>query len=386
MEHMPAVTEVQVREALTSVNDPEIKRPITELGMVEAVTIDEKTVTVRLLLTVAGCPLKDTLNRDITAAVLTVAPDHAVVVDMGVMSDDQRKDMQQMLRGNRVEREIPFAQAGSLTKVFAIASGKGGVGKSSVTVNLALAMAERGLKVGIIDADIYGHSIPDMLGVGDLRPTQVEDMIMPVPVPNATGTDVQVISIGMLKPRRDQVVAWRGPMLDRALVQMLSDVYWGDLDVLLLDLPPGTGDMAISLGQHLPNAEVLVVTTPQPAAATVAERAGTMASMMHQRVVGILENMSYLTLPSGDRMEIFGSGGAAKVAETLSGRFGYDVPVIGQIPLDEKLREGGDVGEPIVVTDPDSEAAKVLRGVADRLSGRSRGLAGMQLGLSPAGK
>jgi ATP-binding protein involved in chromosome partitioning len=207
-----------------------------------------------------------------------------------------------------------------------------------------------------------------------------------VPVPNATGTDVQVISIGMLKPRRDQVVAWRGPMLDRALLQMLSDVYWGDLDVLLLDLPPGTGDMAISLGQHLPNAEVLVVTTPQPAAATVAERAGTMASMMHQRVVGIVENMSYLTTPSGDRMEIFGSGGAAKVAETLSGRFGYDVPVLGQIPLDEKLREGGDTGEPIVVTDPDSEAAKVLRGVADRLGGRSRGLAGMQLGLSPAGK
>ena len=383
---MPAVTEEQVREALASVNDPEIKRPITELGMVEAVTIADTTVTVRLLLTVAGCPLKDTLNRDITAAVATVAPDHEVVVDMGVMSDDQRKGMQQMLRGNRTEREIPFAQPGSLTKVFAIASGKGGVGKSSVTVNLALAMAERGLKVGIVDADIYGHSIPDMLGVGDLRPTQVEDMIMPVPVPNATGTDVQVISIGMLKPRRDQVVAWRGPMLDRALLQMLSDVYWGDLDVLLLDLPPGTGDMAISLGQHLPNAEVLVVTTPQPAAATVAERAGTMASMMHQRVVGIVENMSYLTTPSGDRMEIFGSGGAAKVAETLSGRFGYDVPVLGQIPLDEKLREGGDTGEPIVVTDPDSEAAKVLRGVADRLGGRSRGLAGMQLGLSPAGK
>jgi ATP-binding protein involved in chromosome partitioning len=378
---MPAVTEDQVREALASVNDPEIKRPITELGMVEAVTIDEATVTVRLLLTVSGCPLKDTLNRDITAAVATVAPDQEVVVDMGVMTDDQRKDMQQMLRGNRVEREIPFAQAGSLTKVFAIASGKGGVGKSSVTVNLALAMAERDLKVGILDADIYGHSIPDMLGVGDLRPTQVEDMIMPVPVKG-----IQVISIGMLKPRRDQVVAWRGPMLDRALVQMLSDVYWGDLDVLLLDLPPGTGDMAISLGQHLPNAEVLVVTTPQPAAATVAERAGTMASMMHQRVVGILENMSYLTLPSGDRMEIFGSGGAAKVAKTLSERFGYDVPVIGQVPLDEKLREGGDIGEPIVITDPDSEASKVLRGVADRLSGRSRGLAGLQLGLSPAGK
>jgi len=378
---MSAVTEDQVREALSTVNDPEIKRPITELGMVESVSIDDAVVTVKLLLTVAGCPLKDTLNRDITAAVATVAPEHTTVVDMGVMSDEQRKGMQEMLRGNRTEREIPFAQAGSLTKVFAVASGKGGVGKSSVTVNLALAMAERDLKVGIIDADIYGHSIPDMLGVGDQRPTQVEDMILPVPVKG-----IQVISIGMLKPRREQVVAWRGPMLDRALVQMLSDVYWGDLDVLLLDLPPGTGDMAISFGQHLPNAEVLVVTTPQPAAATVAERAGTMASMMHQRVVGIVENMSYLVTPSGDRMEIFGSGGAASVAETLSARFGYDVPVLGQIPLDEKLREGGDTGEPIVATDPDSESAKVLRSVADRLSGRSRGLAGMHLGLSPASK
>ena len=300
---------------------------------------------------------------------------------MGVMTDEQRKSMQQMLRGGHTEREVPFAQAGSLTKVFAIASGKGGVGKSTVTVNLGLAMANRGLKVGIIDADIYGHSIPDMLGVGDLRPTQVEDMIMPVPVKG-----MKVISIGMLKPNKNQVVAWRGPMLDRALLQMLSDVYWGDLDVLLLDLPPGTGDVAISLGQHLPNAEVLVVTTPQPAAATVAERAGTMASMMHQRVVGIVENMSYLQLPSGERMEIFGSGGAATVAETLTGRFGYDVSVLGQVPLDERLREGGDTGEPIVATDPDSEAAKILQGIADQLSGRSRGLAGMQLGLAPAGR
>ena len=386
MEHMASVTEEQVREALSAVNDPEIKRPITELGMVEAVTITEGAVTVRLLLTVAGCPLKDTLTRDITAAVKGVSPDSDVTVDMGVMTDEQRKTMRDQLRGSHSDREIPFAKPGSLTKVYAIASGKGGVGKSSVTVNLALAMAQRGLKVGVIDADIYGHSIPDMLGVGDRRPTQVEDMIMPVPVPNATGTDIQVMSVGMLKPRKDQVVAWRGPMLDRALVQMLSDVFWGDLDALLLDLPPGTGDMAISLGQHLPNAEVLVVTTPQQAAASVAERAGTMASMMHQRVVGIVENMSYLITPTGDRMEVFGSGGAATVAKTLSARFGYDVPVLGQVPLDEKLRVGGDSGEPIVVGDPDTEAAKVLQGVADQLSGRSRGLAGMQLGLSPAGR
>ncbi|MCW2824200.1 MAG: sodium:proton antiporter [Aeromicrobium sp.] len=378
---MAVVTEAQVLEALSTVNDPEIKRPITELGMVDGVTIEDSLITVKLLLTVSGCPLKDTLNRDITAAVGTVAPAAAVVVDMGVMTDEQRKDMQTMLRGGRADREVPFAQPGSLTKVFAIASGKGGVGKSTVTVNLALAMVKRGLKVGIVDADIYGHSIPDMLGAGDIRPTQVEDMIMPVPIKG-----LKVISIGMLKPRKDQVVAWRGPMLDRALVQMLSDVYWGDLDVLLLDLPPGTGDMAISLGQHLPNAEVLVVTTPQPAAADIAERAGTMASMMHQRVVGVIENMSYLQIPGGERMEIFGSGGAAKVAETLSARFGYDVPLLGQVPLDTALREGGDAGEPIVVADPDSESAKILQGVADQLSGRSRGLAGMQLGLAPAGR
>lgn len=378
---MAVVTEEVVLEALSTVIDPEIKRPITELGMVDGVVIEDSQITVKLLLTVSGCPLKDTLNRDITAAVGKVAPAAAVVVDMGVMSDEQRKNMQTMLRGGRADREVPFAQPGSLTKVYAIASGKGGVGKSTVTVNLALAMAKRGLKVGIVDADIYGHSIPDMLGVGDVRPTQVEEMIMPVPVKG-----LKVISIGMLKPRKDQVVAWRGPMLDRALVQMLSDVYWGDLDVLLLDLPPGTGDMAISLGQHLPNAEVLVVTTPQPAAADVAERAGTMASMMHQRVVGVVENMSYLQLPSGERMEIFGSGGAAKVAETLGGRFGYDVPLLGQIPLDQTLREGGDIGDPIVESDPDSESAKILQGIADQLSGRSRGLAGMQLGLAPAGR
>ena len=388
---MPVISEDSVREALAGVNDPEIKRPITELGMVDTITIagtDEAPhVTVRILLTVAGCPLKDTLNRDVTAAVKTVAPEADVAVDMGVMSDEQRKSMQELLRGGRTERDIPFAQAGSLTKVYAIASGKGGVGKSSVTVNLAVAMARRGLKVGVVDADIYGHSIPDMLGVGDLRPTQVEDMIMPVPVPVAGAEhDVKAMSIGMLKPRKDQVVAWRGPMLDRALVQMLSDVYWGDLDALLLDLPPGTGDMAISLGQHLANAEVVVVTTPQPAAAQVAERAGTMASMMHQRVVGVIENMSYLTTPTGDRMEVFGSGGAATVAQTLSSRLGYDVPVLGQVPLEEKLREGGDSGSPIVASDPDSESAKILQGVADQLSGRSRGLAGMQLGLAPTSR
>ncbi|MDP2772306.1 MAG: P-loop NTPase [Nocardioides sp.] len=378
-----------VNAALATVNDPEIKRPITEIGMVDSVDIDpDGLVHVRVLLTVAGCPLKDTITRDVTGAVSRVEGVTGVDLELGVMSAEQRSGLQEVLRGGQAQREIPFAQPGSLTKVYAIASGKGGVGKSSVTVNLALSLAKLGMRVGVVDADIYGHSVPAMLGVADVRPTQVEDLIMPVPTPSG----VSVISIGMLKPRRDQVVAWRGPMLDRALVQMLSDVYWGDLDVLLLDLPPGTGDVAISLGQHLPGAEVVVVTTPQEAAAEVAERAGTMASMMHQRVVGVVENMSYLPCPhctddgKDHRIEIFGSGGGDRVAATLSARFGYDVPVIGRIPIDVSLREGGDAGKPIVDSDPTAPAAVELTAIAGTLSGRGRGLAGMQLGLTPTSK
>lgn len=380
---MSTPTQQQVMDALATVNDPEIKRPITELGMVDSVAVAEDgSVAVHVLLTVSGCPLKDTINRDVTAAVTSVAGVTSVDLTLGVMTPEQRAGLKEVLNGGKAQREIPFAQPGSLTKVYAIASGKGGVGKSSVTVNLALALAAQGLKVGVVDADIYGHSVPAMLGIADARPTQVDDLIMPVPTPSG----VSVISIGMLKPRRDQVVAWRGPMLDRALVQMLADVYWGDLDALLLDLPPGTGDIAISLGQHLPSAEVVVVTTPQEAAAEVAERAGTMASMMHQRVIGVVENMSFLTLPDGSTMEVFGSGGGDRVAQTLSQRFGYDVPVLGRIPLDPSLREGGDAGKPIVESDPTSPAAVVLRSVADRLAGRGRGLAGMQLGLTPTAK
>jgi ATP-binding protein involved in chromosome partitioning len=385
----------QIQAALSTVNDPEIRRPITDLGMVESVDVtDAGHVTVKVLLTVAGCPLKDTITRDVTAAVGKVAGVTGVGVEMGVMSADQRSGLQEKLRGGQTQKEIPFARPDSLTKVYAIASGKGGVGKSSVTVNLALAMAHQGLKVGVVDADIYGHSVPAMLGVGDVRPTQVEDMIMPVPVRMSETVEegrgqLSVISIGMLKPRRDQVVAWRGPMLDRALVQMLSDVYWGDLDALFLDLPPGTGDIAISLGQHLPNAEVLVVTTPQEAAAEVAERAGTMASMMHQRVIGVVENMSFLPCPHcgpEHRLEVFGSGGGKRVAATLSSRFGYDVPVLGDVPLEVGLREGGDAGTPVVAASPDSPAARELTRIASGLSGRGRGLAGMQLGLTPAGR
>ena len=385
---MSTPTQQQVMDALATVNDPEIKRPITDLGMVDSVEVAaDGAVSVHVLLTVAGCPLKDTINRDVTAAVSAVPGVASVDLTLGVMTAEQRAGLKDLLSEGRAQREIPFAQPGSLTKVYAIASGKGGVGKSSVTVNLALALAAQGLKVGVVDADIYGHSVPAMLGVADTRPTQVDDLIMPVPTPSG----VSVISIGMLKPRRDQVVAWRGPMLDRALVQMLADVYWGDLDALLLDLPPGTGDVAISLGQHLPSAEVVVVTTPQEAAAEVAERAGTMASMMHQRVVGVVENMSYLPCPhcpaeDDHRLEIFGTGGGARVAQTLSERFGYDVPVLAQVPLDISLREGGDVGKPIVEADPTAPAARELSKVAQTLSGRGRGLAGMQLGLTPSSK
>jgi ATP-binding protein involved in chromosome partitioning len=376
----------QIRAALASVNDPEIRRPITDLGMVDDIRVGQDgDVEVRILLTVAGCPMRETLTSDVTAAAEKVPGVSRATVEFGVMTDEQRSELQASLRGGQAPKEIPFAKPGSLTRVIAVASGKGGVGKSSVTVNLASALARQGLKVGIVDADIYGHSVPAMLGVADQRPTQVEEMIMPVP----TEEGPSVISIGMLKPRREQVVAWRGPMLDRALVQMLADVYWGDLDVLLLDLPPGTGDVPMSLGQHLPNAEVVVVTTPQEAAAEVAERAGTMASMMHQKVAGVVENMSFLPCPHcgpEHRLDIFGSGGGARVAQTLTQRLGYDVPLLGEIPLDERLRAGGDAGRPLVSTDPETPAARALLGVAGHLSGRGRGLAGMQLGLSPAGK
>jgi len=377
----------EIRAALHRVDDPEIRRPITDLGMVDSIEVDGAgRVHVRILLTVAGCPMRDTLNRDVTAAVLAVPGASAVDVELGVMSDEQRGALRELLKGGQPEREIPFARPDSLTQVIAVASGKGGVGKSSVTVNLARALAARGRSVGVLDADIYGHSVPVMLGVADSRPTSVEDMIMPVP---ANG--LKVISIGMLKPRRDQVVAWRGPILDRALTQMLTDVYWGDLDFLLLDLPPGTGDVAISLGQKLPTAEVLVVTTPQAAAAEVAERAGTMASMMNQRVIGVVENMSHLvtTCPHCGEQQthhVFGTGGGADVARVLSTRLGYPVSLLAQIPLDPQLRASGDAGVPLVESGPDQPAARALSSLADVFLKRGRGLLGKQLGLAPAGR
>jgi ATP-binding protein involved in chromosome partitioning len=300
------------------------------------------------------------------------------------MSDAQRGALKQKLRGGQPEREIPFAKPGSLTRVFAVASGKGGVGKSSVTSNLAAAMAQEGVRIGLLDADIYGHSAPRMLGIDGSHPTIVERMIMPVP---AYG--VKVISTEMFKPDRDAPVAWRGPMLHRALQQFLSDVYWGDLDILLLDLPPGTGDVAISLAQLLPSAEVVVVTTPQLAAAEVAERAGSIALQTHQQVAGVIENMSYLPCPHcgpEHRLEIFGSGGGQHVADGRARRLGTAVPLLGEIPLDPRIREGGDAGVPLVVSEPEAPAATALRDIARILSHRKRGLAGMSLNLTPASR
>jgi ATP-binding protein involved in chromosome partitioning len=362
---------------LAGVQDPEIRRPITELGMVKDVSVDGGNVTVAVWLTVAGCPMRDRIIKDVTAAVQAVDGVRDVRVELDVMSDEQRTALRRQLRGDAAEPRIPFAEPGSLTRVYAVASGKGGVGKSSVTVNVAAALAARGLSVGVVDADIYGHSVPRMLGASE-RPTRVEQMILP-PIAH----EVRVISIGMFV-QGNQPVVWRGPMLHRALQQFLADVFWGDLDVLLLDLPPGTGDVAISVAQLIPNAEILVVTTPQQAAAEVAERAGAIALQTRQRLVGVVENMSWLTLPDGSQLELFGSGGGAAVAESLSRALGADVPLLGQIPLDPALRESGDAGTPFVLSDPDAPAAAALRSVADRLAVRARGLAGMSLSISPS--
>jgi ATP-binding protein involved in chromosome partitioning len=351
--------------------------------MVESVDVGADGVArIGILLTVSGCPLKDKLRADITAAATSVDGVHAVEIDFGAMTQDQRQALQAKLRGGSggAEPVIPFAQPGSRTRVYAVASGKGGVGKSSVTVNLAASLAARGLSVGVVDADIYGHSVPRMLGV-DGGPTKVQDMIMP---PQAVH-GIKVISIGMFTPGNAAVV-WRGPMLHRALQQFLADVFWGDIDVLLLDLPPGTGDVAISLAQLLPTAEILVVTTPQTAAAEVAERAGAIALQTHQRVVGVIENMSWLELPDGTRMEVFGAGGGQTVADSLSRAIGATVPLLGQIPLDPRLRENGDIGTPIVLAEPASAAAKALESIADRLAVRKENVVGRSLGLRPAGR
>ncbi|BBX31089.1 Mrp protein [Mycolicibacterium mageritense DSM 44476 = CIP 104973] len=377
-----SATELQaaVRAALAKVIDPELRRPITDLGMVKSVSIEpDHGVSVEIYLTTAACPKKNEIAELVSAAVTDVPGTGAVKVGLDVMNDEQRAELRKMLRGDSREPVIPFAQPNSLTRVYAVASGKGGVGKSSVTVNLAAAMAARGLSVGVLDADIYGHSVPRMIGATD-RPTQVDSMILP-----PTAHDVRVISISMFTQGNTPVV-WRGPMLHRALQQFLADVYWGDLDVLLLDLPPGTGDIAISVAQLIPGAEILVVTTPQLAAAEVAERAGAIALQTRQRIAGVVENMSGLQLPDGTVMQLFGEGGGRQVADSLTRSVGAEVPLLGQVPLDPGLVAAGDAGVPLVLSAPDSAAGKELRKIADALSSRKRGLAGMSLGLDPAGR
>jgi ATP-binding protein involved in chromosome partitioning len=366
-----------VNAALATVMDPELRRPITELGMVDSVKVsDDGSVRLVVLLTISGCPLRDTITDDATKALLAVPGVAAVDVELKVMTQEQRDALKELLRGAGGRRGIPFNEPDSLTKVYAVASGKGGVGKSSVTVNLACALAAQGLRVGIVDADVYGFSVPALMGITQ-PPTRVDDMILP---PVAYG--VKVISIGMFVSG-NQPVAWRGPMLHRALEQFLTDVYFGDLDALFLDLPPGTGDIAISVAQLLPKAEILVVTTPQAAAADVAERAGAIATQTGQKVAGIIENMSYLEMPDGGRMELFGSGGGQVLAERLTATVGAEVPLLGQIPLDIQLREGGDTGVPIVLGQSGTPAAAALSSIAGQLAAKPRGLSGMKLGLQP---
>lgn len=374
MDVMPTVE--LIRDALATVIDPEIRRPITEIGMVRSVDVDGDLAVIGIDLTTQGCPMRERITSDVGAAALKVPGVEDVRIELGVMSEEQRLELRSTLRGGKPEPIIQFTQPGNMTRIYAVASGKGGVGKSTVTANLAAAMAQDGFKVGVLDADIFGFSIPGMLGV-EGQPTRLDDMLLP-PIAH----EVKAVSIGMFVPE-GQPVVWRGPMLHRAIEQFLADVFWGDLDVLLLDLPPGTGDIAISVAQLLPHAEILVVTTPQSAAAGVAERAGAIAVQTSQSVVGVVENMAWLEQADGTRLEVFGSGGGQTVAGRLSKTLGTDVPLLGQVPLDITAREAGDAGTPVVISDPDSPAASALRAVARTLTARQRGLAGRSLGVTP---
>lgn len=370
-----SITESAVREALSHVQDPEIGRPITELNMVKSVDIEGNDVTVGIYLTIAGCPMKSTIETNTRAAVEDIDGVGKVTVTMDAMSDEQRRELKQKLRGGQAEPEIPFAKPDSTTRVFAVASGKGGVGKSSMTVNLAAALVDKGLKVGIVDADIYGHSVPSLLGSTD-GPTVLDDEMLLPPISHG----IKHISIGQFVEGNAPVV-WRGPMLHRALQQFLADVFWGDLDVLLLDLPPGTGDVALSVAQLIPNAELLIVTTPQAAAAEVAERAGSISQQTRQRVAGVIENMSAMVMPDGSTMDVFGEGGGQIVADRLGVILGHEVPLLASVPLDPSLRSNSDAGTPIVLEAPDSPAAKEIRAVADKLAIRSDSLVGKSLNL-----
>ncbi|WP_348535890.1 P-loop NTPase [Kocuria sp. JC486] len=386
----PALPEPEVdprlRDALNTVEDPELKRPLLDLGMVRRAALEpDGTAVVEVLLTISGCPLRSTIESDLQTALEAVDEVNRVVVELDVMTPEQREELKQLLGHTRT---IPFADPNSLTKVHAVSSGKGGVGKSSVTANVAAALAAKGRSVGVVDADIHGFSIPGLFGI-HRGPTQVGDMILPavVEVPEAARKDsgtpgtVKVISIGMFTDPATPVV-WRGPLLDRAIEQFLADVHFGDLDHLLLDLPPGTGDVAISVAQKLPHSKVLVVSTPQQAATGIAERAGSLAAMTDQTVAGVVENMAAMVMPDGSQLEVFGSGGGEKIASSLTERMGYPVGVLGSVPLDVTLREAGDDGVPVVWSHPESPAAMALTEVADAIDG-PRGLVGKSLGVTP---
>ncbi len=368
----PVDLESAVRTALARVIDPELRRPVTELDMISGVAVDAAgAASIGLTLTIVGCPAADTIERDVRAAAASVAGVTSVHVAVGVMTREQRDALTEKLRGGR-SKTLQFGPD-TLTRIYAITSGKGGVGTSTVTANLAVSLARRGLAVGLIDADVFGFSIPGLLGIAGAKPTKVGEMILP-PIAH----DVKVISIGMFLG--DQTaVSWRGPMLHRTIQQFLTDVFFGDLDVLLIDLPPGTGDVAISLGQLLPQAQVVVVTTPQAAAAEVAERSAIVARQTGQKVIGVIENMAGLVQPDGTVLDLFGSGGGAEAARRLG------VPLLGSIPLSRALREGGDAGEPVVLADASDAAAAALEAIAAQLAVRERGLAGRKLGVTPSG-
>jgi ATP-binding protein involved in chromosome partitioning len=364
------VTQDQVREALRSVNDPEIGRPIEDIGMLRDIEVlDGGLVRVHVLITIEGCPLKDRITSDVTEALAPLEGVERVDVALSPMSEEQRASLVATLRGGAAPQQQPTFFTGSDTTVIAVASGKGGVGKSSVTVNLACALAAEGHRVGVLDADVWGFSVPRMMGVTG-KPVGFNDMILPL-----ESHGVKVISMGFFVPEETPVI-WRGPMLHKAIEQFLGDVYWGDLDFLLCDLPPGTGDVSISLASFLPGASMLVVTTPQEAARKVAERAGKMAERTNLRPVGVIENMSWFVCPHcGEHTPIFGQGGGREAAETLG------VPLFAQVPLEPALREGGDDGAPIVVTDPDSPAGEALRRAARELAQSTRSKVGKPLPL-----
>ena len=364
-----------IRKALGNVIDPELHKPLPELGMVESVDFSAGVAKIGILLTIVGCPMKDRLKADITKALSEIEEIKSIEVIFGVMNEEQRNNVKKLIRGGR-EKFIPFAQPDSLTRVLGIASGKGGVGKSSVTVNLAVAAAKRGLKVGILGADVYGHSIPRLMGILDKRPTAIDQTFIPV-----ENYGVKVVSMEMFKPERSDPVAYRGPLLHKVLEQLLSDAYWGDLDLLLLDLPPGTGDIAISLGQLIPGSEIIVVTTPQIAAAEVAERAGRIAHQIKQPVIGVIENMSEtVSATTGEKISIFGSGGGEETARRLSELVGADVPLLAKVPFDTNIREGGDAGNPIVLSD--QKIMDIFDAILDRIIVRPKSLVGVRLNVN----